>query len=66
MVFFGIIWDGKIHGIFNTKTPTEEQIWDYKVWFDDSLYIIEELALKIIMHCRIAIATEFRSNLGFN
>ena len=42
------------HGIFNTKNPKEEQIWDYKAWFDDDLYIIEELPLKIIMHCRLS------------
>ena len=47
----------EIHGILSTKNPTKEQIWDYKAWFDDGLYIIEEFALKIIMHYRIATAT---------
>ena len=56
----------EIYGVFNTKSPAEEQIWDYKAWFDDGLYIIEELALKIIIHCRIPAATELRSRLGFN
>ena len=55
----------EIYGIFNTKNPTEGQIRDYKSWFDDGLYIIEELALKIILHYRIPAATEFRSKLGF-
>ena len=37
-----------------------------KHWLDDGLLIIEELALKIIRHCTIATAIEFRSKLGFN
>ena len=56
----------EIFGIFNTTNPTEEQIWDYEAWLDDGLYIIEELALKIIMHCRIPAAIKLRSKLGFN
>ena len=57
----------EIHGIFNTKNPTEEQIWSYKAWIDDGLYIIAELALKIIMHCRLSPeeTEKFRSELGF-
>ena len=39
----------EIFGIFNTTNLTEEQIWNYKAWFDDSLYIIEKLALKMIL-----------------
>ena len=34
--------------------------------FGDGLYFIEELSLKIMMHCRIPVAIEFRSILGFN
>ena len=56
----------EIYGIFNTKNHTKEQIWDYKVWFHDGLYIIEELALKIIMHCKIVTATKFIFRLEFN
>ena len=56
----------EIHGIFNTKNPTKEQIWNCKAWLDDGLYIIEELPLKVIMHCRIPEANEFRSRLGIN
>ena len=56
----------EIHGIFNTKNPTKEQIWNCKAWLDDGLYIIEELPLKVIMHCRIPAANEFRSRLGIN
>ena len=56
----------EIFGIFNTKNPTKEQIWDYNAWFDDGLYIIEKLALKIIMDCRAPTAIEFRSKLEFN
>ena len=39
----------------------------YKAWFDNGLYIIEDLALKIIMQCRLsAEETEnFRSELLF-
>ena len=57
----------EIHGIFDTKNPTKEQIWDYKAWFNDGLYIIEELALKIIMHCRLSTekTEKFTSELGF-
>ena len=43
-----------MHGIFDTKNPKEEQIWDYKAWFNDGIHIIEELVLKIIMHCRLS------------
>ena len=56
----------EIYGIFNTINPTEERIWDYKVWFNDDLYIIEELVLKIIMHCRMPATTELKSKLGFH
>ena len=56
----------EIYGIFNTINPTEGEIWDYKAWFYDRLSIIEELALKILMHCRIPAAIELRSKLGFN
>ena len=57
----------KTHSIFDSKNPTEEQIWDYKAWFNDGLYIITELALKIIMYCRLSskIPEKFRSELGF-
>ena len=57
----------KTHSIFDSKNPTEEQIWDYKAWFNDGLYIITELALKIIMYCRLSSKNpeKFRSELGF-
>ena len=44
----------EVHGISDNKNPTEEQIWDYKTWFDDGLYIIETLVSEIIMHCRLS------------
>ena len=56
----------EIYGIFNTINPTEEQIWDYKAWFDDGIYINEEITLKIIMYCRIPTAIELRFKFGFN
>ena len=52
--------------VFSIPKIPQRKIWGYKAWFDDGLYIIEELALKIIMHCKIVTATEFRSKLGFN
>ena len=38
----------EIHGVFNIKNPTEEEVWNYKVWFDDRLYFVGDLALNII------------------
>ena len=57
----------KTHCIFDSKNPTEEQILDYKSWFNDGLYIITELALKIIMYSRLSSKNpkKFRSELGF-
>ena len=57
----------EIHGISNTKNRTNEKIWNYEVWFDDGLNIIEELNLKIIMHCTESTpkSIKFRSELGF-
>ena len=39
----------------------------YKAWFDNGLYIIEDLALKIIMQCRLSSeeTEKFRSELLF-
>ena len=57
-----------IKGIYNTKTPTYEQIRRYGKEFIDGLtgiYIRENLALLIIMDCRTSIAVEFKSKLGF-
>ena len=57
----------EIHGILNTKDSTEEQVWNYKARFDDSLYIIGDLALNIIMHFRFSSeqTEKFTSELGF-
>ena len=57
----------EIHGAFNTKNPTEEVVWDYKARFNDSLYIVGDLTLKIIMHCNLSSeqTEKFRSELGF-
>ena len=61
------IFNKKNHDIFNTKDPREEQIWNYKVWFDNCRWIIEDLALKIMIHCRLSSeeTEKFRSELGF-
>ena len=53
----------EIHGIFNTKNPKKEQIWNYNAWCGDGLYITEGLALKI-MHCRVS--TPKQLNLDLN
>ena len=44
----------EIKGISNSRSPTKQQFEENKRWADDGfIYIHEELALKIIMNCRV-------------
>ena len=54
-----------IEGIYNKKRNdiTDQEKEEYKAWADYGyVYIIRDLALKIIMDCRLPTAIEFRSN----
>ena len=58
-------------GIYNTKSPTYEQIRRYKRYGNNfingltGIWIRENLALPLIMDCRTSAAVEFKSKLGF-
>ena len=59
----------EIEGIYNKKRNniTTQEKEKYKARADDGfVYILSDLALKIIMDCRALTATEFRSKLGHN
>ena len=57
----------EIQGILNNRNPIKQQIKKCKRWTDNGfIYIYEELALKIIMDCRVPTTVEFRTKLGFN
>ena len=59
----------EIEVIYNKKmkntTTKEKQKYEAKAT-DGFVYILSDLALKIIMDCRSSTAIEFRSKLGFN
>ena len=57
----------QIQGILNNRNPIKQQIKKCKRWTDNGfIYIYEELALTIIMDCRVPTTVEFRTKLGFN
>ena len=61
-----------IKGIYKAKTPTKEQIEKCKIHGKEfrndlkGIYILEDLALSIIMDCRTPTAIKFETKLWFN
>ena len=59
----------EIEDIYNKKrnSITRQEKEKYKAWADDGfVYILSDLALKIIMDCRTPIVVEFRFKLGLS